>query len=64
MHSNRLEILCSPIFLEDLEMPLNHSVRVHLYYGDADYICNRFGDQAVSLVVNYTHTEDFAAAGC
>ncbi|KAH8814228.1 hypothetical protein F5882DRAFT_390019 [Hyaloscypha sp. PMI_1271] len=45
-------------------MFLNHSVRVHLYYGDADCICNRFGDQTVSIVVNYTHKEDLAAAGC
>ncbi|KAL8786164.1 MAG: hypothetical protein Q9213_002934 [Squamulea squamosa] len=51
-----------PNFIEDLEMILNNSVRVALFYGDADYICNWFGGQAVSLAVNYTHKEQFAAA--
>ncbi|KAH7417353.1 carboxypeptidase-like protein S1 [Cadophora sp. MPI-SDFR-AT-0126] len=52
-----------PNFIEDLEMLLNNSIRVSLIYGDADYICNWFGGQAVSLGVNYTHKEEFAAAG-
>ncbi|KAL8737280.1 MAG: hypothetical protein Q9181_001834 [Wetmoreana brouardii] len=52
-----------PNFIEDLEMILNNSVRVALFYGDADYICNWFGGQAVSLAVNYTNKADFAAAG-
>ncbi|KAI4230174.1 MAG: hypothetical protein L6R36_000287 [Xanthoria steineri] len=52
-----------PNFIEDLEMILNNSVRVALFYGDADYICNWFGGQAVSLAVNYTHKAEFAAAG-
>lgn len=52
-----------PNFIEDLEMLLNNSVRVSMIYGDADYICNWFGGQAVSLAVNYTHKEEFAAAG-
>lgn len=34
-----------------------------LFYGDADYICNWFGGEAVSLALNYTHSKDFAAAG-
>ncbi|KAI4243335.1 MAG: hypothetical protein L6R40_003507 [Gallowayella cf. fulva] len=51
-----------PNFIEDLEMILNNSVRVALFYGDADYICNWFGGQAVSLAVNYTHKAEFAAA--
>ncbi|KUJ22719.1 putative carboxypeptidase S1 [Mollisia scopiformis] len=52
-----------PNFIEDLEMLLNNSVRVALYYGDADYICNWFGGEAVSLEVNYIHKEEFATAG-
>lgn len=50
-------------FLTDLELLLNQSVRVSLYYGDADYICNWFGGQAVSLALRYTHSKQFAAAG-
>lgn len=30
---------------------------------DADYICNVQGGEAVSLNINYTHSEQFAAAG-
>ncbi|KAL8998288.1 MAG: hypothetical protein Q9169_002602 [Polycauliona sp. 2 TL-2023] len=52
-----------PNFIEDLEMILNNSVRVALFYGDADYICNELGGEAVSLAVNYTNKEEFAAAG-
>ncbi|KAL8664632.1 MAG: hypothetical protein Q9202_002902 [Teloschistes flavicans] len=52
-----------PNFMEDLEMILNKSVRVALYYGDADYICNWFGGQAVSNALNYTNKAEFAAAG-
>jgi carboxypeptidase C (cathepsin A) len=43
-----------PNFLEDLEEILGYGVRVALLYGDADYICNWFGGEAVSLAVNYT----------
>lgn len=52
-----------PNFRDDVEMLLNKSVRVALIYGDADYICNWFGGEAVSLGINYTHKEEFAAAG-
>jgi len=34
-----------------------------LYAGDADYICNWFGGEAVSLKVNYTGAEEFRKAG-
>lgn len=50
-------------FKEDLDMLLQAGVRVALYYGDADYICNWFGGEAVSLNVSYPHTEEFRAAG-
>jgi len=52
-----------PNFLSDLESILDSGVRVALIYGDADYICNWFGGQAVSLALNYTHAPQFAAAG-
>ncbi|KAK4545187.1 hypothetical protein LTR36_003366 [Oleoguttula mirabilis] len=49
-------------FKADLERILDGGVRVALYYGDADFICNWFGGQAVSLAVNYTHAAEFRAA--
>ncbi|KAF7938046.1 hypothetical protein EAE99_001718 [Botrytis elliptica] len=52
-----------PTFLEDLEYLLANDVRVSLFYGDADYICNWFGGEAISLAANYTHSAEFAAAG-
>ncbi|PLB44706.1 putative carboxypeptidase S1 [Aspergillus steynii IBT 23096] len=52
-----------PNFIEDLEEILRLPVRVSLIYGDADYICNWFGGEAVSLAVNYTHTSKFRASG-
>lgn len=50
-------------FLEDLEQLLNNSVRVSLIYGDADYICNWFGGEAVSKEAKYAHSKEFNAAG-
>jgi carboxypeptidase C (cathepsin A) len=50
-------------FLTDLEELLDAGLRVALVYGDADYICNWFGGEAVSKQVNYTHTKEFNAAG-
>lgn len=44
-------------------MVLNNSVRVALIYGDADYICNWFGGEAVSLALSYTNSAEFRAAG-
>lgn len=52
-----------PNFIEDLEDILTRPVRVALIYGDADYICNWFGGQAVSLATKYQHSKQFQAAG-
>ncbi|WEW59042.1 hypothetical protein PRK78_004510 [Emydomyces testavorans] len=52
-----------PDSIEDLKAILEMPVRVTLMYGDADYICNWFGGEAVSLSVNYTHAERFRKAG-
>lgn len=34
-----------------------------LVYGDADYICNWFGGEAVSNEIRYTHSKEFAKTG-
>ncbi|KAI2086569.1 hypothetical protein LOZ36_003279 [Ophidiomyces ophidiicola] len=52
-----------PDFMKDLEEILEMPVRVTLMYGDADYICNWFGGEAVSLAMNYTHADKFRKAG-
>ncbi|KAJ5753870.1 uncharacterized protein N7511_008023 [Penicillium nucicola] len=52
-----------PNFLEDLEDILSKPVRVALIYGDADYICNWFGGQAISLAAKYKHSKQFKKAG-
>jgi carboxypeptidase C (cathepsin A) len=38
-------------------------VRISLVYGDADYICNWFGGEAVSLAANYSRADLFRNAG-
>ena len=50
-------------FIEDLSEILGYGVRVAMLYGDADYICNWFGGEAVSLAVNHTDKVAFNAAG-
>ncbi|OJD30331.1 carboxypeptidase s1 [Diplodia corticola] len=52
-----------PDFKADLEWILAQNVRVALQYGDADYICNWLGGEAVSLAVEYEDSEAFRAAG-
>ncbi|OQD68931.1 hypothetical protein PENPOL_c002G04467 [Penicillium polonicum] len=52
-----------PNFLEDLEALLSRPVRVALIYGDADYVCNWFGGEAVSLATEYEHSKEFRSAG-
>ena len=49
--------------LPALERILNNGVRVALTYGDADYICNWFGGQALSMSVNYKHAKEFRESG-
>jgi carboxypeptidase C (cathepsin A) len=49
--------------LEDLSELLNAGTRVVLVYGDADYQCNWFGGEAVSLAINFTGSDKFRAAG-
>ena len=38
-------------------------MRVALIYGDADYICNWFGGEAISLATSYEHASQFRKAG-
>lgn len=52
-----------PNFIEDLQQMLDRGIHIALVYGDADYICNWFGGEAVSLAVNHTQKEQFLAAG-
>lgn len=52
-----------PNFIADLEKILSYPVRVSLIYGDADYICNWFGGEAVSLATEYKHSKQFRKAG-
>ncbi|PGG95621.1 hypothetical protein AJ79_09946 [Helicocarpus griseus UAMH5409] len=52
-----------PVYLDYLSELLDLPVRVALIYGDADYVCNWFGGEAVSLQVPYSHAEDFRKAG-
>ncbi|KAB5580578.1 Alpha/Beta hydrolase protein [Coniochaeta sp. 2T2.1] len=51
-----------PGFLEDLGFLLDRRVRVVLTYGDADYIGNWFGGEAVSLAVNYSQATLFRSS--
>ena len=49
--------------LKDLEELLDANIRVSLWYGDSDYVCNWYGGEALSLGVNYTNAEKFRSAG-
>ena len=42
---------------------MDSGVRVALTYGDADYICNWFGGQAISLALEWKYAKEFRAAG-
>lgn len=50
-------------FMHDLERILNNGVRVALIYGDADYICNWFGGEAISLALEYEGAKEFRKSG-
>lgn len=50
-------------YLKDLEELVDAGVPVSLFYGDADWACNWFGGEMLSLAVNYTDSEKFASAG-
>ncbi|KAK2800256.1 hypothetical protein FQN51_006164 [Onygenales sp. PD_10] len=52
-----------PDFIQYLSELLDLPVRVALIYGDADYIVNWFGGEAVSLAVDYSKAEGFRGAG-
>jgi len=52
-----------PTYITDLEEILGWGVRVALIYGDADYICNWFGGEAISLAIEYENSAAFRAAG-
>lgn len=52
-----------PVFIDDLEFLLNSTVRVALFYGDADYICNWFGGEAISNALQFQHAKEFAQTG-
>ena len=48
--------------IQDLEEIIDSGVVVTMYHGDADYICNWFGGQAVSLQMNHSTKAEFNAA--
>ncbi|ETN43791.1 uncharacterized protein HMPREF1541_11115 [Cyphellophora europaea CBS 101466] len=50
-------------YRKDLEELLEAGVRVSLWHGDADWVCNWFGGEVLSLGTNYTNAEKFASAG-
>ncbi|KIH88504.1 hypothetical protein SPBR_07708 [Sporothrix brasiliensis 5110] len=50
-----------PSFLDDLDYLLENGIRVLLVHGDADYIGNWFGGEAVSLALTYTQSFLFQA---
>ncbi|KAI0809456.1 carboxypeptidase S1 [Xylaria sp. FL0064] len=52
-----------PGWVGDLAYLLENGIKVHMMYGDRDYACHWIGGEAVSLAINYTHTEQFHAAG-
>ncbi|KJX93658.1 carboxypeptidase s1 like protein [Zymoseptoria brevis] len=52
-----------PNFVADLADIIDSGVRVGLFYGDADYICNWIGGEIVSQEVDYKDQDAFGASG-
>lgn len=50
-------------YLKDLEKILELDIQVALVYGDADFICNWAGGEALSLAADWTGAKDFHDAG-
>lgn len=42
---------------------LDRGVKVHMMYGDRDWVCNWVGGEKISLMVPHAHADKFAAAG-
>ena len=49
-------------FKQNLEYILDNGVQLVLYFGDADYVCNWMGGEAVSLAMNYNDQDNFRQA--
>lgn len=49
-------------FKADLERIIDRGMATALVYGDADYICNWFGGEAISLQMNHSTSEEFRAS--
>lgn len=49
-------------FKTDLERIIDRGMAVALVYGDADYICNWFGGQAISLALEHETSAEFRAS--
>lgn len=52
-----------PNSLRHVEKLLSYGIRVALVYGDADYVCNWHGGEALSLQIKHEGAAEFAAAG-
>jgi carboxypeptidase D len=52
-----------PNSLRHLEKILDYGARVSLLFGDADYVCNWKGGEALSLALKHESQAEFAAAG-
>lgn len=50
-------------YLKDIEKLLEMDVQVALVFGDADYICNWRGGEALSLAAKWSGSDDFSDAG-